>query len=393
MKTIVILTHVSFDDSPYSRFVHDHAKAMKKQGYNVIVLAVISWFPVLSHFQKRKKMFMKNIKKESKIQKIDGINVIYKKAISFSNFLYHSKINLNGYFYYKSIKKIFRKIYKKEDIVLIDAHVFKTEGYVASKLKKKYPEILTTLTLHGSSFYYNTRTKNGRKQIKKVFHIVDYIVCVSDKLQKIAKNYNNNTVLIYNGVKDYKFQEVNKEQYKYNIICVGMLYFEKKQDITIQALKKLKEKYVNLKLTIVGDGPERENLKNLVSKLNLVDDIDFKGHIENDKVLKLMNESYIFIMPSINEGFGIVYLEAMKAKCITIGTKGEGIDGFIKNGKNGFLVNPEIDEIVKLIDEIYSNKYNLDEIRKRAFYGVSQLTWENNAKKYIKLLEQYYANS
>ena len=92
-------------------------------------------------------------------------------------------------------------------------------------------------------------------------------------------------------------------------------------------------------------------------------------------------------MPSINEGFGIVYLEAMKAGCITIGTKGEGIDGFIENGKNGFLVNPNVDEIVKLIDEIYNDKYNLDTIRFNAFDDVAELTWENNAKKYIEIIE------
>ena len=88
----------------------------------------------------------------------------------------------------------------------------------------------------------------------------------------------------------------------------------------------------------------------------------FKGQVNNKEVQKLMSESYIFVLPSINEGFGIVYTEAMKAKCITIGTKNEGIDGFIKNGVNGFLVNPNVDEIAKLIDEIYNDKYNLDTI-------------------------------
>lgn len=386
MKTIVILTHVGFDDSPYCRFVHEHAKALKEQGYNVIVIAMISWFPILSHFQKRKKNFMRNIHKGGKNQIIDGVKVIYKKAISFSNLLYNSPINLNGYFYYKSVKRLFKKIQKKEDIVLIDAHTFKTEGYAAHKLKKKYPNILTTVTLHGSSFFYNTRTKNGRKQIARVFNTIDYIVCVSDKIKRMAQEFNTEKVkLIYNGVKQYNFKE--KEKDKNRIISVGMLYFEKKQDITIKAIGRLTKKYPELKLTIVGDGEERENLEKLVNDLGLSNFVEFTGHIKNDKVMKLMSKSYIFIMPSINEGFGIVYLEAMKAGCITIGTKGEGIDGFIENGKNGFLVNPNVDEIVKLIDEIYNDKYNLDTIRFNAFDDVAELTWENNAKKYIEIIE------
>lgn len=385
MKTIVILTHVGFDDSPYCRFVHDHAKALQQQGYHVIVLAIVSWFPILSHFQKRKKDFMRRNANGEKIQIIDGVEVIYKKALSFSNFLYNSKINLNGYFYYKSIKRIFEKIRKKEDIVLIDAHTFKTEGYVATKLKKKYPEITTTVTLHGSSFFYNTRTKNGRKQIARVFNTIDNIVCVSDKIKRMAQEFNTEKVkLIYNGVKQYNFKE--KEKDKNRIISVGMLYFEKKQDITIKAIGRLTKKYPKLKLTIVGDGEERENLERLVNDLGLSNSVEFMGHIKNDEVMELMSKSYIFIMPSINEGFGIVYLEAMKAGCITIGTKGEGIDGFIRNNENGFLLRPDVDEVVKLIDDIYNNKYDLNTIRKNAYDDVSELTWENNAKKYIEII-------
>lgn len=386
MKTIVILTHVVFDDSPYCRFVHEHAKALKEQGYNVIVIAMISWFPILSHFQKRKKNFMRNIHNGEKNQIIDGVKVIYIKAISFSNLLYNSPINLNGYFYYKSVKRLFKKIQKKEDIVLIDAHTFKTEGYAAHRLKKKYPNILTTVTLHGSSFFYNTRTKNGRKQIAKVFNTIDYIICVSDKIKRMAQEFNTEKVkLIYNGVKQYNFKE--KEKDKNRIISVGMLYFEKKQDITIKAMSQLIKKHPKLKLTIVGDGEERENLERLVNDLGLSNSVEFTGHIKNNEVMELMSKSYIFIMPSINEGFGIVYLEAMKAGCITIGTKGEGIDGFIRNSQNGFLLRPDVDEVVKLIDDIYNNKYNLDTIRKNAYNDVCELTWKNNAKKYLKLLE------
>ena len=65
MKTVVILTHVTFDNSPYCIYVHEHAKELVKQGYRVIVFAIIHWFPLLSHFQKYKKDFMKRIKGNS----------------------------------------------------------------------------------------------------------------------------------------------------------------------------------------------------------------------------------------------------------------------------------------------------------------------------------------
>lgn len=113
----------------------------------------------------------------------------------------------------------------------------------------------------------------------------------------------------------------------------------------------------------------------------------FKGEISNDEVLELMNKSYILLLPSVAEGFGIVYIEAMKAGTIPIATKGEGIDGFIRNGENGFLIEPNIDEIEQLITEIYLEKYNIEEIRKNAYTTSKELTWSNNAKKYINLIK------
>lgn len=389
MKTVVILTHVTFDNSPYCSYVHEHAKELVRQGYRVLVFAIIHWFPVLSHFQKYKENFMKRIKKKNKSQIIDGVEVIYKKATSFSNFLYNTNINLNGMSYYCSIKKMFKKIYENENVVLLDAHTFKTEGYVAYRLKKKYRKITTTVTLHGTSFFKSTNTKSGINLIRKILNNVDYSICVSNKIEKLAiENGVKNTQVIYNGIQSYEFEKVNKEDYRYNIITVGALIPIKNHDITIRAIKRLYKKYPKIKLNIVGVGGEIDKLKSIVQENNLNQIVCFKGQISNEEVQDLMNKSYIFLLPSINEGFGIVYAEAMKAKCITIGTIGEGIDGFIENGENGFLINANVEEIEKVINDIYEGKYNLNRIRENAYNDSKKLTWENNVRKYTKLLSK-----
>lgn len=386
-KTIVILSHVTFDDSPYCVFVHNHAKALVDQGHKVIVLAIIHWFPILSHFQKYKKDFMSRINGKNKIQIIDGVEVIYKKVFSVSNFLYNSPINLNGFLYYNSIKKEFKKIYKKENIVFIDAHTFKVEGYAAYKLKKKYPKIFTTVTLHGTSFFRNTKTKNGKKQIFKILNKVDNTICVSEKIKKISEDLKvENAKVIFNGIRQYNFDNVEKD--KHSIISVGTLIPRKNFDITINAVKELSKKYSDIKLTIVGVGAEKEKLYEMVVSSKLEKKIIFKNQIPNKEVFELMNKNEIFILPSIAEGFGIVYAEAMQARCITIGTKGEGVDGFIKNGYNGFLVNPNVEEITKLISEIFAGNYDIEKITENGYKSVKELTWVNNAKAYLKLFSK-----
>ena len=57
-KTIIILSHVGFDDSPYCSYVQAHAKALVEQGYHVKVFAMIPWFPFFSYFQKKRRSFL-----------------------------------------------------------------------------------------------------------------------------------------------------------------------------------------------------------------------------------------------------------------------------------------------------------------------------------------------
>lgn len=386
MKTIVILTHVTFDDSPYCSYVHNHAKALAEQGYNVVVFAIIHWLPILSNFQRYKKQFMQKMKNSKKIQIIDNVKVIYKKAFSFSNLLYKTTINLNGLFYYISIKRLFKKLAKENEIVLVDAHTFKVEGYVAYKLKKKYPNITATLTLHGTSFNRNYKTINGRKQIKKYLRYIDYAICVSNKIERQLQELNiNNKKVIFNGIEHHKIAKVQKQ--KYNIVSVGTLNKGKNFDIIIQVINELKNNYSDIHLKIIGDGPEKGNLMRIVKENQLENNVEFLGKMQNNQVMEIMNESYIFLLPSSPEGFGIVYPEAMYNHCITIGTKGEGIDGFIKHGENGFLVNVNEKEIAILIENIYSNSYEVEKIKENAYEAACSLTWSKNAQEYISLIE------
>ena len=123
---------------------------------------------------------------------------------------------------------------------MIDAHTFKVEGYVAYKLKRKHPNLNAVVTLHGTSFSRNTETKEGIKSIRKILNGIDYSICVSNKIAKVAEKIGvKNTCVIYNGINEQKLEKVNKDNYKYNIISVGSLSQNKKHDITICAISEL----------------------------------------------------------------------------------------------------------------------------------------------------------
>lgn len=370
MKNILILSHVNSNDPLYCSYVHDHAKALVKSNNNVVVFAVNNWFPF--------------IKKKIKARTIvdNNVEIRYINRLSISNFLYN--LNINGYLYYLKVKKEIKKLLKTNKIDLIDAHTFKIEGYAAYLLKKKYG-IKTFVTLHGTSFQRNFDTENGKKLIKKIASVIDSYICVSDKIKRNLETLNiKNCSTIYNGI---DFLDVQRNNNNYNIITVAYFSKLKNIDLVIKAFSLIHNKLKEAKLTIVGDGEIRKELESLVKELNLSESIEFTGILDKHEVFKRLSNSNIFVLPSKSEGFGISYVEAMYSGCIPIGTKNEGVDGFIKDGYNGFLVNPNVDEIFEKLEEILYNNKDSENLRSNAIKSSLKMSWDNNAKSYLKLLE------
>lgn len=131
------------------------------------------------------------------------------------------------------------------------------------------------------------------------------------------------------------------------VLYAGQLIPLKNVDILIEAFKMLS---VPAELTIVGDGSEMPKLRELAGER---DDIVFTGWLEREKALEKMNTADVFVMVSSPETYGMVYLEAMARGCINVASRGEGFDGLIRDGENGFLLTPRnADQIRELLERI-----------------------------------------
>lgn len=121
-----------------------------------------------------------------------------------------------------------------------------------------------------------------------------------------------------------------------SLCFVGMLIPLKNVDVLIQAAG-LAFPQKDFHLRIVGDGLLRSDLEALVERLGLGGCITFEGQRSRDEVQAILADADLFVMVSKPEAFGLSYLEAMAKGCLTIGTRGQGIDGVIVHGENGFL--------------------------------------------------------
>jgi colanic acid/amylovoran biosynthesis glycosyltransferase len=146
------------------------------------------------------------------------------------------------------------------------------------------------------------------------------------------------------GVDTIKWTPQRKNNYDDNkpfqIISVGRLHSSKGHDTLIQAVKTLVDAKKSVNLTIVGAGSESDNLKALVSKLELSDFVNFTGSLSENQIIEQMRLSDAFALASHAEPLGVVYMEAMAMEVPTIGTNAGGVPEIITDGQDGLLVPP-----------------------------------------------------
>lgn len=373
-KVIIILSiYVKNNDYKYSIYTHFHAKSFVKKGFRVIVMAPYSVLPLVGLFKK------------NKVYNVDGVEVNVCKKYSLSRLFKKCIVNVNGLLYYLAIKKKVMETIKNNDVIHIDAHNFQSQGYAAYLLKKRFKSIFCTITLHGSDLEQTLSYKSGINRLKKISKVIDYYVCVSDKIKnKLLALGINNVVTIYNGIEMYPVVSCQREK---TFITASYFSEEKNMDLLIDAFSLFCKKNNDYKLKIIGDGKLRKSVELQIKKLNLEDRVELLGAMSNQDVFKEFSRSYAFFLVSSPEGFGIVYPEAMYCGCITVGTKNEGIDGFIKDGINGFLVNLDINEIAKKMDFVVNNK--CDQIISQGMIDAKTLTWDRNCQNYLRLNTNY----
>ena len=116
------------------------------------------------------------------------------------------------------------------------------------------------------------------------------------------------------------------------------------------------------------------------------------GRLSHKEVMKYIAEADIFSLPSWNEAFGVVYIEAMAHGKPVIGCQGEGIEDFVEHGKTGLLVKPkDVDSLAKAMDYLLSNPDEARPMGKRARKLVLEnYTWKKNVERTIEVYREVF---
>ena len=318
------------------------------------------------------------------------------------------QITNNKYFYQSflfSILSIFKiiSVYKKEKFRLIHAHQFNSgiPALICSKIIK-IPYIFTLQKGLGADDYLPIyeNTKKYSFLFKLAFPFLKRIL---KKARKIHTASTASAIAIeHMGIKKEKIKIIpnstntlifcprNVER-KNRIITVSRLTQKNGIEYLIKSMPEVLKIHPKVELDIIGYGPEENNLKRLVESLKIGNNVNFLGFIEHEKIPEYLCRSKIFIRPSLEEGFGTAFIEAMACELLVIGTKVGGITDIIIDKKNGRLFPPK--NISKLSQIIIQMLDNEDLRKKLASKGLETVLDKFSEKIVLEQMEEMYKNN
>lgn len=178
-------------------------------------------------------------------------------------------------------------------------------------------------------------------------------------------------------------------------ICVNRLVKMKRTDLAIKAMKYVKEIHPNARLVIAGYGYERKQLETLRDKLALRHEVHFLDEnvlfftkTQKDQKVKMMQQAWALVFPSVKEGWGMTVTESAACGTLTIATDVTGLKDSVVDGKTGILVpaNVSPEELAKVMDRIIEDEKLRHGLSKNAFSYSQKFSWDKSYKTFSQII-------
>lgn len=280
---------------------------------------------------------------------------------------------------------------------IINAHWMIPQGFIAV-MAGKASRTPVVVTVHGGDVF-KLRGKHMTRIKRFVLKHASAVVVNSSATEKACRKIypGRDYPIIPMGIDLKRFKPANlpKPKAKLSVLFVGRLSQEKGVIYLLRAISEIpSKKRAGITVTLVGDGPEKENLAEFIQKNNLTDVVRMAGWIDNDKLPEFYNSSDIFVGPSIvdeqgwEEAFGLVFAEAAACGLPVIATKTGGIFDIVKDGETGFLVDDkDSSAIAGKILKMYDDRAELKRMSKAAVAHINDsFSWQNTVSEYKKIL-------
>ncbi len=263
----------------------------------------------------------------------------------------------------------------RADPALIHAH-FMNDGIDAIRLGRRL-EVPTLTTLHGHDItkYDNATTQSRRT--RDFFDQVTRVIAVSEFIAEQALQRGcppDKLVQHYIGIDVQKFTLEKRETESPSLLFVGRLVEKKGCTYLLQAVARLRKRFPDLALSIIGEGELKTSLQREAAELGI--EVEFAGTASASEIRQRLAQSWVFVAPSVTaddgdaEGLGMVFLEAQALRTPVVSFRSGGIVEAVADQESGLLceekdVDSLADNIAQLLDNSTLRRHMGDQGRSR----------------------------
>ncbi|MBI5094610.1 MAG: glycosyltransferase [Candidatus Hydrogenedentes bacterium] len=221
---------------------------------------------------------------------------------------------------------------------------FAQSGSAVAMIAARLGHLTFSVRPHGPDEFYDCEDLN----LEEKFRAARAIVCISDfcrsqVLRLLPENHWSKVSIVRCGVDIASYSSRparNEVESTTHFLCVARLACAKGLPVLLHACRRLADAGVDVDCTIVGDGPDKKSLYQLVERLDLRSRVCFVGAVGQDRIQDYYDRADVFVLPSFAEGVPVVLMEAMAKELPVISTRVMGIPELIDDGVNGLLVPP-----------------------------------------------------
>ena len=261
---------------------------------------------------------------------------------------------------------------------LVHAHNAVPAADAVSRSRLGVPMVVS---VHGGDVLYTAgRDAAGAQAVARGLRAARLVLANSHGIAQLsAANGARETRVVHLGTDLPPAGRHRQREGDGSLVTVAHLVARKRHADVLRALAVLGERYPRLRYKVIGDGPERTALEGLAARLGVSERVDFLGQLPPGEALEEARKCTLFVMPSTEEAFGVVYIEAMAGGLPAIGCRGEPGPEEIAAAGDGFVLVPpgDIERLTQRIDELLSDPHRLREAGQRARATVAaNFTWE-----------------
>lgn len=266
---------------------------------------------------------------------------------------------------------------------LIHAHNAVPAGDAALRAGAGTPVVIS---VHGGDVFWTvSRVPRGARTVAKALAGARVVLANSAGVEQLARTHGARATRVVHLGTDLPASVERSRQPL--IATVAHLVARKRHSEVIRALAEIPQ----VRYLIVGDGPERAPLERLATELGISERVELAGQLPHEHALARARTAWAFVMPSVDEAFGVAYIEAMAAGVPAIGCAGEpGPEEIAAAGGGIVLVPPgERAALVDSIRELVTNAERRDALGRAARETVERsFTWPECGRQTVAAYEE-----